>query len=396
MTNSIDPSEIRILASEGWTRRNFMKLAAIAGSAAALSINGISIAEAATDAELAEKAKAAKGSADIGDQLYIFSWADYANPAVLDAFGKGAGARIQIATFDSVEAAIAKLEISGDAAGYDIVVVGDAYVEQMITRKLIQPLDHSKLPNLPNLNDQFQNLPFDPGNKYTVMKNFGTIGILYNSTVIKDEIKSWDDFFKVAASDVASGRVSVLNDQPSVFGLVFWREEKDYNTGDAAKLDHAKDVLMKELIPHLKAFDASPVQGLLNGDYVLSQGYLGSSRHIFEQDPNSYTWVYPEPQCVLWSDHYAIPTSAKHGAAAHAFINYMLDPDVAATETAHIGYDTGVKGVIDKLPADVVRKDMIVIPPDVIKRQVFQKVEGSNPDLRIKIYNELKAAATHN
>ncbi len=395
MNDDTDQQEIRILASEAWTRRNFIKLAGMAAGAAALSINGISIAEAADDSLIA-KAKAAKGSADIGDQLYMFSWADYANPDVLDAFGKGAGARIQVATFDSVEAAIAKLEISGGSSGYDIVVLGDAYVQECISRRLIQPLDHSKISNLANLEDSFRKLPFDPGNKYTIIKDFGTIGILYNSSIIKEEIKSWDDFFRVAASDTASGRVSVLADQPSVFGLVFWRDGKDYNTGDPAKLNHAKDVLMKELIPHLKAFDANPVQGLLNGDYVLSQGYLGSSRHIFEQDPKDYTWVYPEPQCVLWSDHYAIPTSSKHVEAAHAFINYVLDPDVSAAEAGHIGYDTGVKGVVDKLPANIVRKDMIVIPPDVIKRQVFQQVGGSNPDLRIKIYNELKAAATHN
>ncbi|MCD2184763.1 ABC transporter substrate-binding protein [Rhizobium sp. GN54] len=387
-------NDIRVLASADWTRRNFLRLAAFAGGVAALSINGVAIA--ADKGDLAEKARSLKGDADLGDTLFIYSWADYANPEVLDAFSKGAGPRIEIATFDSVEAAIAKLEISGGSAGYDIVVVGDAYVEQMINRKLIQKLDHSKLPNLGNLRDEFQNLPFDPGNQYTVMKNFGTIGILYNNTVIKEPIKSWDDFFRVGASEVASRRLSVLNDQPSVFGLVFWREGKDYNTGDEKRLNEAKDVLMRDLIPHLKAFDANPVQGLLNGDYVLSQGYLGSSRHIFEQDPDSYTWVYPEPQCVLWSDHYAVPSGSKSTDAAHAFINYMLDPDVAAAEVAHIGYDTGVKGVIEKLPDDLVRKDMIVFPEGVNDRLIYQKVEGSNPTLRIQIFNELKAVAARN
>jgi len=386
--------DIRILASTEWTRRNFMRLAALAGGAAALSINGFAFA--ADKSELAEKARAAKGNSSFGDTLFIYSWADYANPDVLDAFSEGAGTRIQIATFDSVEAAIAKLEISSGSAGYDIVVVGDAYVEQMINRKLIQKLDHAKLPNLGNLRDEFRKLEFDPDNQYTVMKNFGTIGILYNNTVIKEDIKSWDDFFRVAGSDSANHRVSVLNDQPSVFGLVFWREGKDYNTGDESRLKAAQEILMKELIPHVKAFDADPVQGLLNGDYVLSQGYLGSSRHIFEQDPDSYTWVYPEPQCVLWSDHYAVPTGSKNPDAAHAFIDYMLDPDVAATEVAHIGYDTGVKGVVDKLPDDIVRKDMIVFPKGVTERLVYQKVEGSNPSLRIQIFNELKAAAARN
>ncbi|MGQ3212389.1 polyamine ABC transporter substrate-binding protein [Shinella sp.] len=394
MTKNPNDKDIRILASETWTRRNFMRLAAMAGGLATLSINGVALA--AAPEGLVEKAKSLKGDATLGDTLFIYSWADYANPDVLDAFSKGAGPRIEIATFDSVEAAIAKLEIAGGSSGYDIVVVGDAYVEQMIARKLIQKLDHSKLPNLQNLRDEFRSLPFDPDNQYTVMKNFGTIGILYNSKIVTEEIKTWDDFFRVAATEVASHRVAVLNDQPSVFGLVFWREGKDYNTGDEKRLREAKDVLTKELIPHLKAFDANPVQGLLNGDYVLAQGYLGSSRHIFEQDPDSYTWVYPEPQCVLWSDHYAVPTGSKNADAAHAFINYMLDADVAAAEVAHIGYDTGVKGVIEKLPADIVRKDMIVFPEGVTDRLIYQKVEGSNPTLRIEIFNELKAAAAQN
>lgn len=382
---------IRVLAPQDWTRRNFLRLAAMAGGAAALSINGISPAFAETD--LAAHAKSAAAGASLGDDLFIYSWAGYANPAVLEGFTAGAGPRIQVATFDSVEAAIAKLQISDGSADYDIVVVGDAYVKQMVERKLIQQLDHSKIPHLANLRAEFRDPPFDAGNRYTVMKNFGTIGILYNHTVIKEEVKSWDDFFRVAALPEVSGRVSVLNDQPSVFGLVFWREGKDYNTGDVARLEYARDVLLKELIPHLKAFDANPVQGMLNGDYVLAQGYLGSSRHIFEQDPDSYTWVYPTPQCVIWSDHYAIPSGSKNVAAAHAFINYMLDPDVAVEEVAYIGYDTGVAGVVDKLPADIVRKDMIVFPDGVAERLVFQRVEGSNPSKRIDIFNELKAAA---
>ncbi|MER9565466.1 MULTISPECIES: extracellular solute-binding protein [unclassified Mesorhizobium] len=382
---------IRILASQEWTRRNFLRLATMAGGAAALSVNGISAAFAETD--LPAHAKAAAGAAKLGDSLFIYSWAGYANPAVLEGFSAGAGPRVQVATFDSVEAAIAKLEISG-SADYDIVVLGDAYVKQTVERKLIQPLDHAQIPNLENLRTDFRDPPFDPGNRYTVMKNFGTIGILYNHTVVKDEIKSWDDFFRAAALPDVSGRVSVLNDQPSVFGLVFWREGKDYNTGDVARLEHARDVLLKELVPHLKAFDANPVQGMLNGDYVLGQGYLGSCRHIFEQDPDSYTWVYPTPQCVIWSDHYAVPTGSKNVTAAHAFINYMLDPDVAAEEVAFIGYDTGVKGVVEKLPANLVRKDMIVFPDGVAQRLVFQQVEGSNPSKRIEMFNEIKAAAS--
>jgi len=389
MSNKTTDNEIRILASEGWTRRNFMKIAAMAGGVAALSINGVALAA----SSLADKAKALGDGANLGDVLFIYSWADYANPDVLDAFSGGAGPRIQIATFDSVEAAIAKLQIAGGSAGYDIVVVGDAYVEQVIARELVQKLDHSKIPNLKNLRDQFRNLPFDPDNQYTVLKNFGTIGILYNNKIITEEIKNWDDFFRVAASKAASGRVCLLNDQPSVFGLVFWREGKDYNTGDEKKLREATDILIKDLVPHVKAFDARPVQGLLSGDYVIAQGYQGSCRHIFAQDAENYTWVYPEPQCVVWSDHYAVPTGAKNVDAAHAFINFMLDPDVAAAETGHIGYDTGVEGVIEKLPDDVIRKDLIVFPEGVLDRLIYQKVEGSNPTLRIDLFNEIKAAA---
>jgi spermidine/putrescine transport system substrate-binding protein len=97
---------------------------------------------------------------------------------------------------------------------------------------------------------------------------------------------------------------------------------------------------------------------------------------------------------VIWSDHYAVPTGSKNVAAAHAFINYMLDPDVAAEEVAFIGYDTGVKGVVEKLPATLVRKDMIVFPDGVAQRLVFQQVEGSNPSKRIELFNEIKAAAS--
>ncbi|RWI88951.1 spermidine/putrescine ABC transporter substrate-binding protein [Mesorhizobium sp.] len=381
---------LRVLASEEWTRRNFLKMATMAVGAAALPF-----APAMASEDLVKHAtEAAKPAGKLGDSLFFFGWSNTINTDNMQAFTTATGARVQVSTFDSVESAIAKLEIAKETAGYDLFVVGDAYVKSVIDRKLVQPLDHSLLPNLANLGDAARNASYDPGNKYTVLKYGGTEGFLYNKEVIKEDLRSWDDFFRVAAMPEVSGKVSVLNDSPSVLGLVFWREGKDYNTGDPEKLNRAKEILIKELAPHIKDFTARPIQGLLSGDFVLSQGYNGNSRHIFEQDPSRFAWVFPTPQCVGWSDNWSIPVGAKNVAAAHAWINYMLDPIVSAGEAAFNGYDTGVKGVIDAIPDSVVRKDIIVITPEVQARLVGQTLDGVNASLREQIYNEVKAAAS--
>lgn len=386
---AFQPNRRAFLSAAGLTGLGAL-LAACSGSSGGVSGGGSTV----QSGDLAKAAAEVVGNNKLGSDLLVYTWADYSNPTTFQEFTKGAGPNVRLSTFDSVEAQIAKLKLAHGSPTYDIVVPGDPYITQMVDEGLLEKLDHSKLPNFDKVSSDYRYSTFDPHGDYTVLKDYGTHGFVYDATVIKEDLTSWADFFRVAALPGVSGKVSIFDDQPSVFGLVFWRDGMDYNSGKEADLRYAKKVLVKELMPHLKAFDANAGNALINGTYVLSQMSNGQSRSVVMQDPERFKFVYPTPQSVIWSDRWAIAANAPHRDAAYAFLNYVLQPQVSANELSYSGYDTAVIGVDKFLAPSLAEKDLIIVPEDVRKRLVPQKIAGSNPSLRVTIFNEIKASAS--
>src|SRR6266496_3750172 len=167
----------------------------------------------------------AKAPTDLHGTLNIYTWADYQNPANVKNFQKAnnnIGVKIDI--YDSNEAAIAKLSAAGANAGYDIVVPTGVFIPQMVAKGLLAPLDKSKLPNFANLEPTYLNQPWDPGNKYSVVKDWGSTGYVYDSSVYSGSPTDWAGFFEAAKAKGVSGKVTVLDAPGDVTGIVFWRE----------------------------------------------------------------------------------------------------------------------------------------------------------------------------
>ncbi|HET9248382.1 MAG TPA: extracellular solute-binding protein, partial [Actinomycetota bacterium] len=182
---------LKILASRAAaqriTRRHFL-----AGSAVAVFSSSVLLAACGGD-----------------DALAIYNWAEYNDPEIFTRFTDEVGPATEVSIYDSNEQAVAKLQASGDSSGYDIVVPSDVYVTQMAELDLLEPLDKSKLPNFDNLEEQYKDQPFDPGNQYSVCKDWGSTGWIYDTQVITEPITSWKDF-QAAAMGPASGNTSVL------------------------------------------------------------------------------------------------------------------------------------------------------------------------------------------
>ena len=173
---------------------------------------------------------------------------------------------------------------------------------------------------------------------------------------------------------------------------MFWRDGIDWNTTDPADLDHAEEVLLTELAPHIKAFDSYPAVSLVAGEYVLSQAWNGDARVAVIEDPERYKWGLGAPKTELWVDTWAILKSAANVDAAYAWINNILDPAVAAKETEWHGYDTAVIGAQDFLPADLAAPEIIFFTEEEKSRLVAGEVNEAQ-DRIVEIYNNLQAAA---
>ncbi len=371
------------------TRRGFIRIGSAAAGGLFLAACGGGTGSGGT-----ETTGVATTGAQIGGDLSIYTWAEYQNPENTEAFAAANGVNVIVDIYESNEAAIAKLELGGASAGYDIVVPTSGFIKLMVAKDLLTELDMARLPNIANIDPAIAALQNADGvaGKYSVVKDWGSTGWVYDASVITEPLVTWGDFLSVAAQPGVSGLVSVLGAPGDITGIVFWRDGIDWNTTDPADLDHAEEVLLSELAPHIKAFDSYPALSLVAGEYALSQAWNGDARVAVIEDPERYKWGLGAPKTELWVDTWAILKSAANVDAAYAWINNILDPAVAAKETEWHGYDTAVLGVQEFLPADLPSPEIIFFTEEEKARLVAGEVNEAQ-DRIVEIYNNLQAAA---
>ena len=256
------------------------------------------------------------------EELNLFAWSEYVPQAVLDGFKKETGIQVNYETYASNEELLSKLLAGGGA--YDLVQPSDYAAEVMIKQKLLAPLDPAQLPNRKNLGAAFRHLPHDPGDQYTVPYMTGTVGIVVNTDVVKDPIKGFKDVFQPKFKD----RIVVLNDNREIVTWALYTLGISANQVSAENLTKARPIVA-DWIKLIKVFDSdSPKTALLNGDVDLGVVWSGEAAILWKEN-KKYTYVLSAEGAHQFIDVLAIPAGATHKAAAHAFINYILRPEVS-------------------------------------------------------------------
>lgn len=254
-------------------------------------------------------------------ELNIFVWTEYFPQDMLDCFELVYGIKLNRDEYSSNEEMYAKISAGG--ASYDLVQPTDYIIGLMIRKELLQELDHSKLPNIGNLDAGWMNKEFDPGNKYTIPYLAGTDSIVVNTDAVTDPPQSWADLWKPEYA----GRMVFLDDSRVVIGLTLLTLGYDPNTTDPAQLEEAK-VKLAQLIPNIKVFDSdSPKTALIAGDVDLGLTWTGEA-FIANQENPAIQFIYPKEGSILWQDNWAMLKDASHADAAYAWMNYLMQGDV--------------------------------------------------------------------
>jgi len=330
------------------------------------------------------EAKAASGT------LFYYNWADYVNPKTYPAFEKATGVKVKKDFYVSNEALQAKLQ--GGAKGYDLVVPTGYMIQILAGANQLREIDYSKLPNVEaNIDPKFQGLPFDPDDKFSVPKDWGTTGFMYRTDLVKEKPASWKDFFDLAKG-AYSKKVTVLDGIPEVVGSTLVMLGHSYNSEDEAELEQAKQELIK-LKPHLLAITSTEYkQMLISGRAVMALGWNGDGAAVAAKKPADY--VIAEEGGEFWVDSYAIPVGAKNPDAAHAWINYVYDPKNNAVETEYTYYGSPLKRDVLKPAIDpAVFKNTDVFPPGpTLDKLEPNEVTPNGTKLRDRIWTEFKSA----
>ncbi len=315
--------------------------------------------------------------------LHYFTWSDYVGPELLAEFERRHGVKVVVDTFSSNEELLAKLQ--GGATGYDVTVPSDFMAAIMIQQGLVAELDPALLPNAATLEDHLQHLPFDPPQRYAVPYLWGTVGIGYDSAVISAPPDSW----AVLWDSRYAGKISMLNDQREVFGAVLRSMGASMNTKDPALIEEAKGRLLAQK-PLVKAYASDHYDQLLaSGDVVLAHGWGGPVARAMRERP-SIRYVVPKEGGTIWADCLVVLQSSPRKELAMQFINYLLEPQVAARTAERLLFASANKAARPFVPAPILENPAIYPPMELLPRLEWMTDVGETLRIYDRAWTELK------
>lgn len=324
----------------------------------------------------------------------VYNWSDYIAEDTIDKFTAETGIAVNYDVFDSNELVESKL-LAGNS-GYDVVVPSGFFLERQIKAGLFQPLDKSKLPNLEHMDPEVMEATasHDPGNEHAVDYMWGTTGLGYNVAAVSQRIDdpaklaSWDLLFDPeTVSKLADCGVAVLDAPAEVYAAALNYLGRDPNSESEEDLQAAEDLLLS-VRPYIRYFHSSQyIDDLGNGEICLAMGYSGDvfiAQAAAEEAGQGVEieYIIPAEGALKWFDMFAIPADAPNPDNAHAFINFMLSPDIAAANTNYVYYATGNAAALPMIEEEI-KQDPSIYPTPEVAAKLFT-LNAHSPD-----YDEL-------
>ena len=313
--------------------------------------------------------------------LTVYNWGEYIDPELIDQFEEETGIKVIYETFDSNEAMMTKISQGGSA--YDIAVPSEYAIEMMLEDDLLVELDHSKLPNLQNIDPYFLDLPFDPGNQYSVPYFWGTLGLVFNPNLVEDHLDftSWEQLW----DESLRNKVFLFDGVREVIGMGLNSIGYSLNMKDEAILREATDHL-KTLTPNIKAIIGDEITNLMvNNEAAVALTFSGQAADMMWEN-EELDYAVPEEGSNLWFDNMVIPKTSKNVDGAHKFIDFMLRAEVGAQNADYVGYSTPNAASMDLLDEEVVSDERFY--PNLEMRDRLEVYEDLGLEW-IGRYNEL-------
>lgn len=345
-----------------------------------------------------EEAAGGESSGELADQLSVYNWADYIDEQILADYEEEYGVEIIYDTYASNEDLLAKLQAG--AEGYDVIFPSDYMVSIMIDLGLLAEIDLDQIPNVANVDPQFMDAPFDPGNQHCVPYQWGTTGIGYragNAFFEENPPTSWAFLFdpEMLAQYEGEG-INVLNDPRELPAAAAIYLGLDPNTTDPDELDQILETILAAK-PYWKTFNSEdyPSSLLVPDEVVLSHGWSGGVAQAYyetyDEEAEDGNWYYsiPEEGAVKWLDNICVTASSERYDTAVHFINYLLDAQVGATITNYTYYGSPNLAA-NEFILDEILEDPSIYPPDDVQEKLIWLTEVD--DDAALLYDELWTA----
>ena len=322
-----------------------------------------------------------------GTTLTVFNWYDYIDPAVIELFEEETGITVKYVNFTTNEEMFTKLEAG--AGTYDVIFPSDYMIERMIAHDMLVELDFSAMPHFANVMDRLRNPSYDPEGKYSVPYMWGTLGYLYNTEMVDEELTSWSALF----DEKYAGNVIMMNSIRDTVGLALKYLGYSLNTRDAGELDAAKELLIQQKQSKIECgylLDETKDK-MVGGEAAIGVVYSGDAQYAIEQNEN-LVYVIPEEGSNIWVDGMCIPKGSKNVEAAQLFIDFMCRDDIAAMNFEYIYYCSPIQSVVDGLDEEEAAMNTINPTEEETARcEFFNDVEDCM-DLYESVWMEIRLA----
>ena len=276
----------------------------------------------------------------------ICSWGEYIDESLIDQFEEETGITVNYQTAESNEALYSLLK-SG-AGDYDVIVPSDYMISQLIEEGMLEELNYDNIPNYALISDRFKNLPYDPDNKYTVPYTWGTVGIIYNTTMVDEPITSWEVLF----SDEYAGNVLMFRNSRDAMATALLYLGYSVNTTDEGELREAFELLRDAKQRGVyQSFVMDEIYGKLEGgNAAIGAYYAGDYLSMLENNPD-LAFVVPEEGSNWFVDAMCVLKDAPHKEEAEAWINFIAGTDANLANMDYIWYASPNEEALESYPA---------------------------------------------
>lgn len=323
------------------------------------------------------------------DKLVVYNWGEYIDPEVLTIFEEETGINVVYEEFETNEILYPK--VSSGAIAYDVVCPSDYMIQRMIENDLLTEINFDNIPNIKNIGKQYmeQSRQFDPENKYSVPYCWGTVGILYNKTMVDEPVNSWSILWDPKYKDNILMQDSVRD----AFGATLKYLGYSLNSTDLDELTEAKNLLIEQK-PLVQAYVIDKVRDkMIGNEAALGVIYSGEAIYTQKENPN-LEYVIPKEGSNIWIDSWVIPKNAEHKENAEKFINFLCRPDIALMNFEYITYSTPNEAARELIEDESIRNSEIAFP-DLSKYdnlETFQYLGTEADQVYGDLWNKVKSS----
>ncbi len=328
---------------------------------------------------------------DEGITLNVFNWGEYISDGsegsldVNEAFTELTGIEVNYTTFASNEEMYTKIKSGG--ASYDILIPSDYMIGRMIEEDMLMPLDYSLIPNMQYMNEAFLNGPFDPNNEYYVPYTWGLVGLIYNTTMVEGEVTSWDSLW----DENYAGNILMFNNSRDAAAIALLRAGQSLNPESSEDIAVAKEGLLEQK-PVVQAYVMDEIFDKMGGgEAAFAPYYSGDAVTMIDDNPD-LAFVIPEEGTNYFIDGLVIPKDSPNAQAAHMYINFMCETDIALANAEYIGYASPHTAAVELLDEETRNLEFLYPSEETLANTEAFSVLSAELSLELdEMWSEVKA-----